>query len=122
MESISLMKPKAQTEHEDGLLEYLEDIIGTSRYKMDIEEANARLDQLNEERSEKLNRLKFVEKDKNSLEVRHIGRVVFTNPALLNLSVLLISGEEKRSRGIHFYGEYAHEEKESTFPCLYRRM
>lgn len=25
------MKPKAPTEHEDGLLEYLEDIIGTSR-------------------------------------------------------------------------------------------
>lgn len=25
------MKPKAPNEHEDGLLEYLEDIIGTSR-------------------------------------------------------------------------------------------
>ena len=28
VESIAMMKPKAQTEHDDGLLEYLEDIIG----------------------------------------------------------------------------------------------
>ncbi|KND02295.1 uncharacterized protein SPPG_02770 [Spizellomyces punctatus DAOM BR117] len=68
VESISLMKPKAQNEHEDGLLEYLEDIIGTSRYKQPIEDANKQLDELNEERSEKLNRLKFVERDKKSLE------------------------------------------------------
>ncbi|KAI8921838.1 RecF/RecN/SMC [Powellomyces hirtus] len=70
VESIALMKPKAQNEHEDGLLEYLEDIIGTSRYKQPIDDASIRLDQLNEERTEKLNRLKFVEKDKNSLEAK----------------------------------------------------
>lgn len=29
-----MMKPKAQNEHESGMLEYLEDIIGTSRYKV----------------------------------------------------------------------------------------
>lgn len=34
MEQISLMKPKAQTEHDRGMLEYLEDIIGTTRYKV----------------------------------------------------------------------------------------
>jgi hypothetical protein len=33
------MKPKAATEHEDGLLEYLEDIIGTSGFKEPIDEA-----------------------------------------------------------------------------------
>lgn len=31
VESIAQMKPKAPNEHEDGLLEYLEDIIGTSK-------------------------------------------------------------------------------------------
>ena len=31
VESISLMKPKALTEHDTGMLEFLEDIIGTSR-------------------------------------------------------------------------------------------
>ncbi|TPX34555.1 hypothetical protein SmJEL517_g02796 [Synchytrium microbalum] len=68
VESIAQMKPKAQTEHEDGLLEYLEDIIGTSVYKQPIEDANVKLEQMNEERSEKLNRVKLVEKDKKALE------------------------------------------------------
>ena len=29
------MKPKGQTEHDTGMLEFLEDIIGTSRFKVD---------------------------------------------------------------------------------------
>ncbi|GBB86291.1 hypothetical protein RclHR1_12710001 [Rhizophagus clarus] len=70
VESISLMKPKAPNEHEDGLLEYLEDIIGTAKYKVSIEEANEKLESLNEERSEKLNRTKIVEKEKQSLEAK----------------------------------------------------
>lgn len=65
------MKPKAPNEHEDGLLEYLEDIIGTSKYKVPIEEASEKLESLNEERSEKLNRTKIVEKEKQSLEVKY---------------------------------------------------
>jgi structural maintenance of chromosome 4 len=68
VESISQMKAKATSPHEDGLLEYLEDIIGTSKYKQPIEDAGQNLDQLNEARSEKLTRLKIVEKEKNSLE------------------------------------------------------
>lgn len=62
------MKPKASNEHEDGLLEYLEDIVGTARYKQPIEEAMAELDALAEKRAEKLNRLRIVEREKNSLE------------------------------------------------------
>ncbi|KAI6154283.1 hypothetical protein BKA82DRAFT_4099537 [Pisolithus tinctorius] len=46
VESIAQMKPKAQNEHEDGLLEYLEDII------------------------EKLNRLRIVEREKSALEAQ----------------------------------------------------
>lgn len=64
------MKPKAPNEHEDGLLEYLEDIIGTARYKEPIEEALAEADRLAEERGEKMARLKIVEKEKGKLEVR----------------------------------------------------
>ena len=63
------MKPKASNEHEEGLLEYLEDIIGTSKYKNPIEELNQQVEQLNEERDEKIVRLKIVEKDKKSMEV-----------------------------------------------------
>jgi structural maintenance of chromosome 4 len=39
VEQISLMKPKAQGPHDDGFLEYLEDIIGTDQYVEKIEEA-----------------------------------------------------------------------------------
>jgi structural maintenance of chromosome 4 len=63
------MKPKAPNEHEDGLLEYLEDIIGTSRFKEPIDEALAEADRLAEERGEKMARLKIVEKEKAKLEV-----------------------------------------------------
>ena len=38
VEQISMMKPKALTPHETGLLEYLEDIIGTDKYVEHIEE------------------------------------------------------------------------------------
>lgn len=62
------MKPKAPSEHEDGLLEYLEDIIGTSKYKTPIDEALVELDALGEQRGEKLNRLRIVEREKNALE------------------------------------------------------
>ena len=62
------MKPKAATEHEDGLLEYLEDIIGTARFKEPIDEALVEMERLQEERLVKLNRLRIVEKEKSALE------------------------------------------------------
>ncbi|KDR85857.1 hypothetical protein GALMADRAFT_109359 [Galerina marginata CBS 339.88] len=68
VESIAQMKPKAPTEHEDGLLEYLEDIIGTSKYKEPIDEALVEMERLQEDRQVKLNRLRHVEKEKIALE------------------------------------------------------
>lgn len=64
------MKPKAQTEHEEGLLEYLEDIIGTSKYKTAIEESLVEMDALNEVIGEKKGRLGIVVKELNGLKVR----------------------------------------------------
>merc|ERR1719334_2255023 len=68
VESISLMKPKALTEHDTGMLEFLEDIIGTSRFKTPIELLSKKVEELNELRVEKLNRVKLVEKEKDELE------------------------------------------------------
>lgn len=68
VESIAQMKPKAANEHDDGLLEYLEDIIGTSKYKTPIEESAAEVDTLNEVCTEKSARVQHVEKEKNGLE------------------------------------------------------
>jgi structural maintenance of chromosome 4 len=63
------MKPKAQNEHDDGLLEYLEDIIGTAKYKQPIEDAAKEVETLNEVCLEKANRVTIVEKEKDNLEV-----------------------------------------------------
>ncbi|KAJ7209498.1 RecF/RecN/SMC [Mycena pura] len=68
VESIAQMKPKGTTEHEDGLLEYLEDIIGTSSYVEPISASMAQIEVLQEERASKLQRLRLVEKEKNALE------------------------------------------------------
>lgn len=68
VESIAQMKPKAASEHDDGLLEYLEDIIGTSKYKTPIEEAAVELESLNEICIEKQGRVQHVEKEKSGLE------------------------------------------------------
>jgi structural maintenance of chromosome 4 len=63
------MKPKAANEGEsDGLLEYLEDIIGTSSLLPEITASHEALETINEERQVKLNRVRLVEKEKAKLE------------------------------------------------------
>lgn len=68
VEQISLLKPKAVNEHDEGLLEYLEDIIGTIKYKPMLEEVNLEIEKVNEIRTEKSNRVQNLQKDKNNLE------------------------------------------------------
>ncbi|EGW31928.1 uncharacterized protein SPAPADRAFT_50540 [Spathaspora passalidarum NRRL Y-27907] len=68
VESIAQMKPKAEGNNDDGLLEYLEDIIGTTKYKKLIEDSMLRIDELNDVCMEKANRFDLVEKDKEQLE------------------------------------------------------
>ncbi|KAI0652571.1 RecF/RecN/SMC protein [Trametes meyenii] len=70
VESIAQMKPKAANENDEGLLEYLEDIIGTSQYKEPIEVALVEVERLTEDRQEKLNRLRIVDKDRKALEAK----------------------------------------------------
>ncbi|KAA8913864.1 putative nuclear condensin complex subunit Smc4 [Sphaerosporella brunnea] len=68
VESIAQMKPKAQAKDDDGLLEYLEDIIGTSKYKQPILDSAAEQEELNEVCMEKSTRVQHVEKEKNALQ------------------------------------------------------
>jgi structural maintenance of chromosome 4 len=70
VEQIAMMKPKAPSAHEDGLLEYLEDIIGSNRLKEPIAEAQTQVETLNESRAARLNALKSVEQQMQSLEPR----------------------------------------------------
>uniref|UniRef100_A0A673GJX3 Structural maintenance of chromosomes protein 4 n=1 Tax=Sinocyclocheilus rhinocerous TaxID=307959 RepID=A0A673GJX3_9TELE len=53
VEQIAMMKPKGQTEHDEGMLEYLEDIIGSCRLKEPINILCRRVELLNEQRGEK---------------------------------------------------------------------
>jgi structural maintenance of chromosome 4 len=48
------MKPKAQDKNEEGMLEYLEDIIGSSRLKEPIEKLQNKVEQLHEQRAGQL--------------------------------------------------------------------
>ncbi|KAM0265601.1 hypothetical protein ACHAQJ_000033 [Trichoderma viride] len=77
VESIAQMKPKAANEHEDGLLEYLEDIIGTSKYKTPIEESATEVETINEVCMDKSARVQHVEKEKNSLEEKKDKALAF---------------------------------------------
>ena len=49
-----MMKPKGKTDHEVGMLEFLEDIVGTSRYKKPIAELATRVEDLATIRQEKV--------------------------------------------------------------------
>ncbi|KAL4452508.1 hypothetical protein ABPG75_008170 [Micractinium tetrahymenae] len=67
VEQISMMKPKGQTEHETGLLEYLEDIIGTDKYIPLLEESAKRLEELSERRQSMVQRVKAAQKERDAL-------------------------------------------------------
>ncbi|XP_076624364.1 structural maintenance of chromosomes 4-like protein gluon isoform X1 [Colletes latitarsis] len=68
VEQIAMMKPKAQNEHDFGMLEFLEDIIGTVRYKEPLQKLSEKVEDLTNYRVEKLNRYRIVEKEKAALE------------------------------------------------------
>ena len=68
VEMISMMPPKGKTENDEGLLEYLEDIIGSSKFVEATNQAAEKVEALTELRQEKLNRVKSVEKEKDNLE------------------------------------------------------
>ncbi|XP_004933572.1 structural maintenance of chromosomes protein 4 [Bombyx mori] len=92
VEQIAMMKPKALTEHESGMLEYLEDIIGTSRYKEPIEKLSIKVEEYTEIRKEKLNRVRLVEQEKLKLEqpMREAVELMnLTNAALRTRNTLL---------------------------------
>jgi structural maintenance of chromosome 4 len=68
VEMISMMPPKGKADgNDEGLLEYLEDIIGSNKYVERANLAAARVEQLGEVRQERLNRVKAAEKEKDSL-------------------------------------------------------
>ncbi|KAF8381960.1 hypothetical protein PRIPAC_71102, partial [Pristionchus pacificus] len=84
VEQIAMMKPKSVNGTEDGMLEYLEDIIGSSRYKMPIEKIAAKLDKLQEERTTQIAKVNMAMREKEELD----------EPVQTTLAYLQLQNEE----------------------------
>ena len=62
------MKAKAQNENETGLLEYLEDIIGSNRHVQRINELEKEVESKEDEKREKRSRVTVCQSELNALE------------------------------------------------------
>ncbi|TRY50457.1 Structural maintenance of chromosomes protein [Cryptosporidium tyzzeri] len=125
VELIAQMKPKSTNANEDGLLEYIEDIIGSSRFIPDIEKHLMELEQFNELRQEKLNRLKIAEKELNTLKGPYNMAIeFFTLEREIYIAKLLLHLEEQRdaikhlnalkdeqNKHLNIRGELTHQKK-----------
>jgi structural maintenance of chromosome 4 len=67
VEMISMMPPIGRNGNDDGLLEYLEDIIGSQKFVAATTTAAEQVERLSEMRLEKLHRVQNVEREKESL-------------------------------------------------------
>ena len=68
VELISMMDPKRNTEDDEGMLEYLDDVIGSDKYTEQANEAVARVETLTEQRQERINRDKALKKRQKVLK------------------------------------------------------
>ncbi|CAI4228664.1 unnamed protein product [Auanema sp. JU1783] len=68
VEQIAMMQPKAANPNQEGMLEYLEDIIGSSRFKVPIDKLAVKLDQLSGLRSHQTQKVKQADKEVQSLQ------------------------------------------------------
>lgn len=124
VESIAQMKAKAEREGDDGLLEYLEDIIGTTKYKELINQNLNEFTVLNEHCLEKENRLNVVENDKDLLEDRknealeflEMEKKLITKKSIQYQLVLLSNRNTLHSRESQLYDlkDHLHKEKASN--------
>lgn len=106
VEQIAMMKPKAPGPKDTGLLEYLEEIIGSDRFVEPIEEASKVLDSINEKRVERVNRLKQAEKERDNL-----------NGSKTEAETYLELEKEIRKRENILYQVYEHNIRSKQMKC-----
>ena len=68
VEQIAMMKPIGDGQHEEGLLEYLEDLIGSNQFIESINEKTKQFNEFSELRNDHIHRVKQAEKEKDQLE------------------------------------------------------
>lgn len=113
VEQIAMMKPKGLTPHQEGLLEYLEDIIGSNRHIENIATSASRVEVLNEERSHKLNRVKAAESERDSLQAARDEALDYLDKEreVLTRKIKLYKGD--RFRAVVSLREHTEEHKEA---------
>lgn len=67
VEQISMMKPRSGDPDKPGLLEYLEDLIGSNKYKEQIDKYDEEYDQLQDVRRERGEKMRITEGDLEKL-------------------------------------------------------
>lgn len=102
VESIAMMKPKVVQQGDKGLLEYLEDIIGTERYKRPLRLIEERLEKLNDERTDKHNRCRLAEREMKDLEL----------PMTQAVDYLKLENKLYQAQNLHLQLYIMHKKKE----------
>jgi len=112
------MKAKAQNENETGLLEYLEDIIGSNQYVQRIAELEKEVEAKDDERREKLSRVnackggldalekgkndatEYLKKERNLMLLRNMDLFCELGDGVtkLNNSITLIDEKKQKAR------------------------
>lgn len=100
------MKPKAMNENETGLLEYLEDIIGSNKYVEEIKTLERVLEDCNEKRIEQTNRVKASQHELRGLDEARKVAVDWIKKERKSLKLLTYRFFMDLGDGVKAYNEY----------------
>ena len=106
VEQISLMRPKGLNQNETGLLEYLEDIIGSNRYVEEIETLERVLEECNERRIEQTNRVKASQNEMRSLDEARLIAVTWIKKERRSLKLLTYRFFMDLGDSVRLYNEF----------------
>ncbi|EGR34361.1 SMC4 structural maintenance of chromosomes 4, putative [Ichthyophthirius multifiliis] len=114
VEQISLMKPKSGDPEKPGLLEYLEDIIGSDQFKEEIEKKEEQHEGLQNERREKGERMRIHEVDLEKLNESKNLAVDYVRSERQKYQIINILGQIECYRNKRELGKLENKKKENV--------
>ncbi|RHW69248.1 structural maintenance of chromosome 4 [Trypanosoma brucei equiperdum] len=90
VEQIALMKPKAEREGEEGLLEYLDDLIGTNDFAQCISEATREAEAAQQQRLDALDRERKLRAEREALDSAKNSAIEFVKKDNLQQKTLIV--------------------------------
>ncbi|CAB3401931.1 unnamed protein product [Caenorhabditis bovis] len=123
VEAIAMMKPKASGPNEEGMLEYIEDIVGSNRFVPYIRKLENRVNELEVKCCQQSMKVRHVDKLKKELDpaVRHARRYVNTQNEVALIKNKLIQCERYRLNNEKVPLENEIKEKELELVDLEKR-